>query len=124
MPNELAHFAINATDVARSKQFYERVFGWRFSEFGPPDFYRITYGEEDQTFRGALQQRRELLPGERTTGFECTFAVDDVDAIAAEVLAAGGRILMPKATIPGVGDLIFVADPDGNAFGAMRYDRT
>ena len=30
---------------------------------------------------------------------------------------------MEKATIPGVGDLIFFQDPDGNVAGAMRYDR-
>ena len=30
MPN-VAHFAINADDVARAKRFYERVFGWTMS---------------------------------------------------------------------------------------------
>ena len=125
MANNFAHFAINASDVDGSKRFYERVFGWRFSAFGPPDFYRISYPDDDQeTFRGALQQRRELVPGQRMVGFECTFDdVDDVDAVAAQVVDAGGRVVMPKTTIPGVGDLIFVADPDGNIFGAMRYDR-
>jgi predicted enzyme related to lactoylglutathione lyase len=33
----------------------------------------------------------------------------------------GGRILMPKSTIPGVGELVFLADPSGNVTGAMRY---
>ena len=55
-------------------------------------------------------------------GFECTFAVDDVDAVAAAVVAAGGTILMERTTITGVGDLIWIADPAGNAVGAMRYD--
>ena len=57
------------------------------------------------------------------TGFECTIAVEqDVAEVAAAVTANGGRILMEKATIPGVGDLIFFEDPDGNVAGAMRYD--
>ena len=42
--------------------------------------------------------------------------------VAAAVVANGGRILMEKATIPGVGDLIFFQDPEGNVAGAMRYD--
>jgi predicted enzyme related to lactoylglutathione lyase len=58
----------------------------------------------------------------RTVGFECTFAVDDVDAVSEAVVEHGGRILMEKTTIDGVGDLVWFADPDGNAVGAMRYD--
>jgi predicted enzyme related to lactoylglutathione lyase len=49
-------------------------------------------------------------------------AVADVDATAAAVIASGGRIVMPKTTIPGVGDLVFFADPAGNIAGVMRYD--
>jgi hypothetical protein len=29
---------------------------------------------------------------------------------------------MQKATIPGVGDLIWFEDPEGNVAGAMRYE--
>jgi predicted enzyme related to lactoylglutathione lyase len=118
--SERMHFAINADDVAASREFYERVFGWRLTAWGPPGFYQIRFGA-DETVRGALQTRRDLLEGQPTTGYECTFGVDDVDAVAREVVAAGGRILMPKTTIPGVGDLVFFADPGGNVVGAMRY---
>ena len=37
--------------------------------------------------------------------------------------SSGGRILMEKANIPGVGDLIYFEDPEGNVAGAMRYDK-
>ena len=46
----------------------------------------------------------------------------DVDATAAAVTAAGGRIVMPRTTIAGVGHLIFFTDPGGNVVGAMQYD--
>jgi uncharacterized protein len=49
-------------------------------------------------------------------------AVTDVDATAAAVRAAGGKILMERFTIGGVGHLIFFADPAGNPIGAMQYD--
>ena len=55
-------------------------------------------------------------------GFECTIAVPDVDAVARGVVASGGKVVMDKTTIAGVGDLIFFADPSGNVAGAMRYD--
>ena len=122
-PGALAHFAINAADVEGARRFYQQVFGWRFSPWGPPGFYQIDPGPTGAV-RGALQQRRELLPGERTTGYECTIAVPDVDRVAAAVTANGGQVLMEKTTISGVGDLIFFSDPDGNVAGAMRYDST
>jgi predicted enzyme related to lactoylglutathione lyase len=37
------------------------------------------------------------------------------------VVANGGRIVMDRATIPGVGDLVFFEDPSGNVAGAMQY---
>jgi predicted enzyme related to lactoylglutathione lyase len=132
MSAPLAHFAINADDLDAAKRFYESVFGFRFTAWGPPGFFHIDTGDIGDSgdtggravapVVGALQQRRELIPGARTVGFECTFAVDDVDAVAAAVVAAGGTILMERTTIAGVGDLIWIADPAGNAVGAMRYD--
>jgi len=119
----LAHFAVNADDVDAARRFYETVLGWRFHAWGPPGFFQIETGDDgDPGIRGALQQRRELVPGVRIVGFECTFGVDDVDAVAKAVVDNGGKILMEKTTITGVGDLIWFQDPDGNALGAMRYD--
>ena len=123
MPN-IYHFAINADDVARARRFYERAFGWKFSAWGPPNFYMIETNAAGETpgVRGSLQGRRELVKGQRMTGFECTIAVDDVDKVAAQIKELGGKIVMEKSTIPGVGDLIFFQDPEGNLVGAMRYD--
>lgn len=118
------HFAINADELPRARRFYERVFGWRFEPWGPPGFFMIDAGDKSPSAAiGSLQQRRELVPGKRMTGYECTIAVeDDVEKVAAAVKANGGRVVMEKATIPGVGDLIFFEDPEGNLAGAMRYD--
>jgi predicted enzyme related to lactoylglutathione lyase len=119
----LSHFAINADDVPATRRFYENVFGWQFNAYGPPNFYQIRPPQGGDVI-GAIQQRRELVPGQPTVGFECTVAVPDVDAVIAAVTVNGGRILMDKMTIPGVGDLVFFADPSGNVAGAMRYDHT
>jgi predicted enzyme related to lactoylglutathione lyase len=49
--------------------------------------------------------------------------VDSVDAIRERVIAADGRILMDKTTIPNVGHLLAFEDPGGNPVLAMEYDR-
>src|SRR3954463_7154439 len=120
MSAELAHFAINTDDVPATRRFYEHVFGWTFSAWGPSDFYQIRT-TADGPVRGALQKRREMVEGRPTIGYECTMAVDAGAGVAPAVVASGGRILMEKTTIAGVGDLIFFADPGGNVVGAMRY---
>jgi predicted enzyme related to lactoylglutathione lyase len=118
MQNALAHFAINADDIERARAFYEKVFGWKFQSWGPPGFFLI----EGAGVRAALQGRRELVAGARTVGFECTIGVTSIDATEKAVLAAGGKIIMQRSVIVGVGTLMFFTDPEGNAFGAMQYD--
>jgi len=122
MPN-IAHFAINADNVPRAKRFYEKAFGWTFSAWGPPDFYQIKTGTDaDPGVMGALQKRRELVPGQTTVGFECTIGVISIDDTAKAVAASGGKTIMQKSIIVGVGALMFFQDTEGNVFGAMQYD--
>src|SRR4029079_8384997 len=122
MANEVRHFAINADDLDRARRFYQKVFKWKIEPWGPPGFFHIRTSGGKEAVLGALQGRRELLPGQRMIGYECTIAVEDVDQVARAVKANGGRILMEKTTIVGLGDLIFFTDTEGNVAGAMRYD--
>lgn len=119
MPDTLRHFAINCDDVERAKKFYEGVFGWAFRPWGPPGFFNTA----DAGAMGAIQPRRELVPGVRMTGMECSFGVADIDATIAAIEKLGGRIVMPKVTIPTVGTLVFFQDPEGNLAGAMQYEK-
>jgi predicted enzyme related to lactoylglutathione lyase len=119
MTPPITHFAINADDVEASRRFYSALFGWTFEPWGPPGFLRMA---TDSGQVVALQHRRDL-GGVRMTGFECTIAVPDLDAIAAAVGPHGGRVVMQRARIPDVGDLMFFADPSGIVAGAMQYDR-
>jgi hypothetical protein len=117
MPN-LHHFAINADDVQRARRFYEQAFGWKFSAWGPPNFYMI----DNAGLTGSLQGRRELVKGQRMTGFECTIAVPDLDETAAAITKAGGKVIMEKSIIVGVGALMFFNDTEGNSFGVIQPD--
>lgn len=116
MPNKLAHFAIEAQDVQRALTFYETVFGWRFSPWGPPGFYLI----EGAGVHGALQKRREPLPTGRK-GFECSFAVDDIVATSKLIEKAGGRLLGPRQSIPTICELCQFADTEGNEAIICQY---
>ena len=116
MPNKLAHFAIEADDVDRARNFYESVFEWSFMPWGPPGFYLI----QGAGVHGALQQRREPMPAGRK-GFECSFAVDDLAATSERIEAAGGRLNGPPHAIPHVGELRQFADSEGNEAIIIQY---
>ncbi|MGI5125728.1 VOC family protein [Pseudonocardia sp. CA-107938] len=118
MPAELRHFAINATDLDAARRFYGAVFDLHCTPWGPPGFFHLDSGPDG--VQGALQQGRDLGDGP-SRGFECTFAVDDVRAAMRSAVVAGGRVLMQPTAIEGVGTLVWLADPDGNAVGAMQY---
>jgi predicted enzyme related to lactoylglutathione lyase len=120
----VAHFAINATDIDASQRFYVEVFGWHLTPWGPPGFLKIERADGSLPGPvGALQNHRDLVPG-TPPAIELTVAVEDVDEARAACLHAGGRVLMEKTAIPGVGELVFLQDPSGIPIGAMRYEGT
>ena len=123
MPNNLASFAIHVDDVDRARPFYEAVFGWEFEPWGPPGFYLIHTGpEDDPGIQGLMHAREEPRTGTGLNGIEPTFVVDDVEAVVRAVEDHGGKIVFAKTVIPTVGALIRFLDPEGNDIGAMQYD--
>jgi predicted enzyme related to lactoylglutathione lyase len=117
----VAHVAINADDLDAARRFYGAVFGWRFEPWGPPGFLKITLADGSLPGPiGALQDRRDLVAGARAA-VEITVAVEDVDRACAQGRAAGGRVLMEKTVLPGVGELAFLEDPSGIPIGVMHY---
>jgi predicted enzyme related to lactoylglutathione lyase len=121
--NNVEHFSINADDVPRARKFYEGVFHWQFTPWGPPNFYLIKTGTDAEPgIHGGLQGRREIVKGKPISTFECTIGVASIDETIAAVEANGGKIVMPKFHIPTVGTLIFFEDTEGNVAGAMQFE--
>ena len=94
MANNLASFAIHADDVQRCRRFYEAVFGWSFEPWGPPDFYLVHTGDEAKPGVQGLLHKRQEPRGGGPNCFECTIAVDDLDAVTNAIAKHGVRIIM------------------------------
>lgn len=119
--NNVCHFAIYADNVERAKLFYQRAFGWRFEEWGPPEFYLIRTGNElNPGILGALQKRTEP-PGTGNRGYECSISVEDIRKTEAMIVEYGGTIHMKPVEIPTVGVLVKFADTEGNIACAIQY---
>lgn len=115
----VVHFEIAADEPQRAISFYEKVFGWRIEKWeGPTEYWLVMTGPEcEPGIDGGLAGRTES--GSST---ENTIGVDFVDDYVAEIKANGGKIVRPKAAVPGVGWLAYCEDTEGNRFGLMQND--
>ncbi len=125
MKNKFTHFAIYADNVSRAKKFYAEVFEWGFNSYGPEDFLQIkTDASEYGELIGAMQSRAYSPIPEKIIGLECTIGVENINAVIERVKHHGGKIVMPKTTIPYVGYIVKFLDTEGNLICAMQYQNT
>ena len=115
----VTHFEISVDDPERAIKFYTDAFGWKIKKWeGPMDYWLITTGPEDQPgIDGGLMKREH--PGASTTN---TIDVPSVDEFISKITEAGGKIVAPKQSIPGVGYFAYCQDTEGNTFGIMEED--
>jgi len=98
--------------------FYEKVFGWKFERWdGPSPYWMVQTGGEGPGIDGGLRGRTHPNEGPLNT-----IDVPSCDDYIRKIDAAGGKTLVPKMAIPGVGWLAYCKDTEGNIFGMMQSD--
>jgi predicted enzyme related to lactoylglutathione lyase len=117
--NRVVHFDLYADDPARAVKFYTEVFGWKITKWeGPMEYWLVMTGPDDKPgINGGIGKRED--PADRTIN---TIDVPSVDDFAAKITGAGGKVLVPKMAIPGVGWFALCLDTEGNKFGLMKDD--
>lgn len=106
----IVHFEIPADDPERAIKFYETVFGWEITKWdGPFDYWLVKTGEEDEPGINGAIMSREM--GEMVKN---AIGVESFDEYAQKIEAAGGKMLMEKQIIPGVGAMASFEDTEGN----------
>ncbi len=114
----IVHFEIPAENPERSMAFYGEVFGWKFQHWaGPMDYWLIQTGQDGPGIDGGLMARHD--PAQPVVS---VIDVDSVDAYCEKIAAAGGQVVVPKMTVPGVGYLAYFKDLDGHIFGLHQHD--
>ncbi len=107
---KLNYVELRATDVAASKAFYENMFGFAFTDFGPA--YVAVEGENGLGLSGMDDALSAPLPA---------IEVDDLDTIFAKMKAMGTRITVDIFNFPGGRRFQFL-DPSGNELAAFQND--
>src|ERR1700731_5084121 len=106
-------YDLMTTDTKAAEAFYRSVVGWDAKDSGMPETYTLL--SAGPVMVGGLMPIPKDAQGMRPcwSGY---VAVDDVDAYAQRVTAAGGTVQRPPTDIPGVGRFAVVADPQGAVF--------
>ena len=120
MANKLNWFEIPVTDMERAKRFYEALTGAALtrSPFGQPGEEMCVFDAEQETdIKGALFKTEAMKPS--TDGSVVYLnAAPAIDAWLERVESAGGKVLIPKVTLPeGMGYFAHIQDSEGNRVG-------
>jgi uncharacterized protein len=116
----VVHFEISADEPERAARFYTDVFGWNVEKWGGPrDYWLVGTGAADEPgINGGIFRR------DGPVNFVNTIDVPSVDDFAAKITEHGGRVVVPKTAVPGVGYLIYCQDTENNLFGILQEDRS
>ncbi len=110
---KVCYLEMPATDIARSAEFYQRVFGWRIRERGDGiTSFDDTVNEVSGTWVLGRQPAAE-------PGLMIYIMVADAEAAVGAVLTAGGEIVRPIE--PAASEVFaWFRDPGGNVLGIYQ----
>lgn len=100
---QIDYVELPGLDMAPLKTFYSKAFGWRFIDYGPD------YAAFDQGLEGGFTTDE----GSRPTKPLVVLYAHDLEAMQAQVEAAGGVISLPIFSFPS-GRRFHFTDPSGN----------
>ncbi len=108
----LNYVELPAADIGVSRRFYEQVFGWSLTEFGPT-YAATTSGDTDIGLQGDA--------AEAAAAPLAVIEVDDLEAALEAVTEAGGHVVRPIFAFPG-GRRFQFHDPDGNELACVKSE--
>lgn len=110
---------LDVPDLDAATAFYGPLFGWTFEPAGPPATdYRFLVAQLDGADAAGLGS-----PGEEAPTWTTYIAVDDVDATAERVRAAGGLITREPVDLGPPGRMASCLDPEGAPFRLWQAGR-
>jgi predicted enzyme related to lactoylglutathione lyase len=123
MDHTIVHFEIPADDVEKLRKFYSELFGWKIEKMpGPVEYWGIAtvpVNEKGMPQRpgvnGGMMKRQN--PEHKPVNY---IAVESVDEYVKKIEALGGRVIVPKMEVPGIGWWALALDPEGNQFAIMQ----
>ena len=128
----IVHFEIPADDVERAKKFYSDLFGWKMEKWhrtGSTDSsssnmeYWIINTTDDKgnkaSIGGGMMKRQEQH--QHITDF---IDVNSVDEYSSKIDKLGGKVVVSKMGVPGMGYFAVCHDTENNSFGIWESNES
>lgn len=109
----IAHVEIPVTNLETASDFYFKLFGWEFKNFGNSYLLFNTH----KGFTIGLRKVDGVDKGD-TTIFH--IRVGDISETLNRAIELGGHIFRGKTTIPAMGYYALINDADGNTIGIYQ----
>jgi len=119
----IVHFEIPSDDIERSKKFYNELFGWNIEKWpGSPagmEYWLISTVDNkgNKALGGGIMKRQSS----QQQGINY-FDVKSVQDYAAKVERLGGKVIVSKSPVPGMGYMAVCTDTENNSFGIFEAD--
>jgi hypothetical protein len=119
----IVHFEIPADDIQKVKNFYGKLFGWKIEKTpGPVDYWSIETVPVDKKgepirpgVNGGMMKKQN--PQHKPFNY---ILVESVNEYSKKIEVLGGKVIVPKMEVPGVGWWALALDPEGNQFGILE----
>jgi predicted enzyme related to lactoylglutathione lyase len=111
-----------ATDADAAVGFYEKAIGWRIMPWGQDPNYRL-FAWKGVPMAGLMALPEEARQAGAPPHWLTYVAVPDVDATLSQAAGLGGRTVFGPMTIPTVGRVAGLADPQGAVIGVYRPEQ-
>lgn len=113
MPS-IVHFEIPFDDGPRAKTFYSNLFGWKIESMPGMEYSMIdTFGAPGGGMMKRVNPQQQILS---------YIGVPSVDEYSEKVKKLGGKVIVPKMAVPGMGYFVICLDTENNAFGIWEMD--
>jgi len=125
--DKVQYFEIPADNVERAQKFYKTVFGWRTEAVPNMEYTMVHTVDTDEKTRmpkevGAINGGMMKRMGEVKAPV-ITVTVANIDDAIKKVEKNGGKLVMPKQEVPGMGWNAYVKDSEGNVIGVWQSTR-
>ena len=124
----IVHFEIPSDDIERSKKFYNGLFGWNIEKWsdleslpeGLEEYLTISTMDDkgNKSVAGGMMKRQSP----QQQGITNYIDVKSVQEYSTKVEQLGGKVMVPKKSVPGMGYFAVCLDTENNSFGIWETD--
>jgi len=117
--NNITHFEIPAKEVEKTQKFYSDLFDWEFQHMEEMNYWMFQTKNASGNNAGTGGIMKKESEQHTLTNY---INVENIEEKMARVEELGGKIIIPKHPVPGMGWFSHFVDIEGNLMALWQSD--